>query len=97
MHVSDKNFTSATFIGFNLVPGVNETGDDNLTLKSYFPEEVKFDITIDDIRLKSISITSKTVRLTKTSFFQYETWFYRIPLRTSKRLCRICSINSRTK
>ena len=66
-------------------------------LKSFFPDEVKIDITIDDIRLKSISTTSKTIRFTKTSFFQYETWFYTIPLRTSKRLCRICSINSRTK
>ena len=97
MHVLDIKYTSATFIGFTLVLGFHELGEDNLMLKSYFPDEVKVDFTIDDFRLKSNSTTSKTIRLTKTSFFQYETRFYTIPLRISKRLCRICSINSRTK
>ena len=69
MHVLNMNYTSATFIGFTLVPGFYEIGDDNLMLKSYFPDEVKVDIAIDDIRLKSNSTTSKTIRFTKTSFF----------------------------
>ena len=52
MHVLDIKYTSATFIGFTLVLGFHELGDDNLILKSYFPDEVKVDITIVVIRLK---------------------------------------------
>ena len=69
MHVLDIKYTSATFIGFTLVLGFHELGDDNLILKCYFPDEVKVDITIVVIRLKSNSTTSKAIRFTKTSFF----------------------------
>ena len=38
-------------------------------LKSLLPDEVKVNITIDDIRIKSNLTTAKTIRLTKKSFF----------------------------
>ena len=84
MHVLDIKYTSATFIEFTLVLGFHELDEDNLMLKSYFPDEVKVDITIDDIRLKSNSTTSKTIRLTKTSFFSIRNKFLHNPIKDLK-------------
>ena len=39
-----------------------------MTLKKLLPDEVKVNITIDDIRLKSNSTTNKTIRFTKKTF-----------------------------
>ena len=38
-------------------------------LKSLLPDDVKINITIDDIRLRSILTTHKTIRLAKKSVF----------------------------
>ena len=38
-------------------------------LKSLLPDELKVKITIDDIRLRSISTTNKTIRFIKKSIF----------------------------
>ena len=38
-------------------------------LKSLIPKDVKVKITIDDIRVKSILTTNRTIRFTKKSFF----------------------------
>ena len=43
--------------------------DFNFMLKSLLPKEVKVNITIDDIRLKSNLTTNKTIKFTKKSFF----------------------------
>ena len=40
-----------------------------MMLKSLLPEEVKVNVTTDDIRLKSNLTTNKTIRFTKKSFF----------------------------
>ena len=38
-------------------------------LETFFPNEVKKNFTIDDIRLKSKSTTNKTIRFTKDIFY----------------------------
>ena len=48
-----------------------EISDINLMLKSLLPKEVKVNITIDDIRLKSNSTTNETIKFTKKIFFFY--------------------------
>ena len=84
MHVLDIKYTGAIFIGFTLVLGFHELGDDNLMLKFFFPDEVKVDITIVDIRLKSNSTTSKTTRFTKTSFFSIRNNVLHNPIKNLK-------------
>ena len=56
-------------IGYTLPPERYEITEINLMLKSFFPNEVKVNITIDDIRTKSNLTTNKTNRFTKKSFF----------------------------
>ena len=65
MDVLDMKYTSATSIGYTSPPGIYKTSDTNLMLKSLLPDEVKVDITIDDIRLRSNLTTNKTIRFTK--------------------------------
>ena len=67
--VLDKKCISATSIGYTLAPGMYENSDLNLILKSLLPDEVKVNITNDDIRLKTNLTTNKTSRFTKKSFF----------------------------
>ena len=62
-------------------PGIYETHGVNLTLKLLFPNEVKIKNTIDNIRLRSILSTIKTVKLTKEIFFLHHLGLYSIPFR----------------
>ena len=55
--------------GSTLPPGVYKNIDIVFMFKSLLPKEVKVDITIDDIRLKSNLTTDKTIMFTKKSFF----------------------------
>ena len=50
--VLDRKITSATSIGYTLPPGICEIRDNDLMLKSLLPDEVKVNLTNDDIRLK---------------------------------------------
>ena len=52
-----------------LLPGIYQVTDINFILKSFLPKEVKVNITIDDVRLKTNLSTNKTIRFTKKSFF----------------------------
>ena len=61
-----KNITT---IGYTLPRGIYEFSDIKLGLKSLLPDEVKVISTIDDIRLKTNSTISKTIRFTIKSFF----------------------------
>ena len=63
-----KDITGSTK-GYTLAPGVYEISDNNFMLKSQLPEEVKVNITIDDVRLKSNLTTIKAIRFTKKFFF----------------------------
>ena len=65
------NITGST-IGYTLPPGAYEIDDINLMFKSFFPIEVKVNITIDDITKKSNLTNNKTIRFTgKFSFILY--------------------------
>ena len=67
--VLDLKYISTKTIGFSLDPGIYETVDLNNTLKYILPDNVKINITIDDIRLKSNLKTNQTLLFTKKSFF----------------------------
>ena len=56
-------------IGYSLKPGIYEVVDLNNTLKYISPDNVKVNVTIDDIRLKSNLKTNQTLIFTEKSFF----------------------------
>ena len=67
--VLDLKYISTKRIGFSLDPGIYEIVDLNNTLKYILLDNVKINITIDDIRLKSNLKTNQTLLFTKKSFF----------------------------
>ena len=54
---------------YTLPPGIYEIIDNIFMLQSLLPNDVKVNITIDDVRIKSKLSTNKTIRFTKKSFF----------------------------
>ena len=69
MDILDLNYISTKRTGYSLNPGIYEVIDLNSTLKHILPDNVKVNITIDDIRLKSNLKTSQTLLFTEKSFF----------------------------
>ena len=69
MDVLDLKFISTKSIGYSLNPGIYEVVDLNNTLKHILPDNVKVNVTIDDIRLKSISKINQTLLFTEKAFF----------------------------
>ena len=67
--VLDLKYISTKRIGYSLNPGIYEVVDLNKTLKHILPDNVKVNVTIDDIRLKSILKISQTLIFTEKSFF----------------------------
>ena len=65
----DMKHIDTSTIGHSLPPGINEISDNNLMLKFLLPDEVKVNISNDDIRLKSNLITNKTICFTRKTFF----------------------------
>ena len=63
------NYIIGSTKGYTLPAGLYEITDFNLMLKSLAPNEVKVDITIDDIRLKSNLPTKKTIKFAERSIF----------------------------
>ena len=72
----DIKHTDTSTIGYTLPPGINETSDFNLKLKSLQSDDVKLNITIDNIKLKSNFTTNETKNSTKNSFFLCNTSIY---------------------
>ena len=66
--ILDVKYIATLSIGYTLPPGMYEIIDNNLMLKSLPPDDVKVNITHDDIRLRSNLATNKTIRCTKKSF-----------------------------
>ena len=62
-----KNIAGSTK-GFTLGQGIFEVTDINMMLKSLLPEDVKVNITRDDIKPKSNVSNNKTISFTKRSF-----------------------------
>ena len=69
MNILDLKYIPTKRTGYSLNPGIYEVVDLNNTLKHILPDNVKLNITIDDIRLKSNLKTNQTLIFTKRSFF----------------------------
>ena len=67
--VLDLKYVSTKRIGYSLNPGIYEIVDLNNTLKHILPDNVKVNVTIDDIRLKSNLKINQTLIFTEKSFF----------------------------
>ena len=66
--ILDVKCVNGSTVGYTLPSGVHEISDIDLMLKSLLPDELKINITLDDIRLKSNLSTNKTITFTKRSF-----------------------------
>ena len=69
MDILDLIYISTKRTGYSLNPGIYEVIDLNNTLKHILPDNVKVNITIDDIRLKSNLKINQTLIFTEKSFF----------------------------
>ena len=69
MDILDLNYIPTKRTGYSLNPGIYEVVDLYNTLKHILPDNVKVNITIDDIRLKSNLNTNQTLIFTERSFF----------------------------
>ena len=69
MNKLDLKYVPTKRTGYSLNPGIYEVVDLNNTLKHILPDNVKVNITIDDIRLKSNLKINQTLIFTERSFF----------------------------
>ena len=69
MDILDLKYIPTKRTGYSLNPGIYEVVDLNNTLKHILPDNVKVNITIDDIRLKSNLKNNQTLLFTEKSFF----------------------------
>ena len=69
VNILDLKYIPTKRTGYSLNPGIYEVVDLNKTLKHILPDNVKVNITIDDIRLKSNLKTNQTLIFTEKSFF----------------------------
>ena len=81
--ILETKYIAASTIGYTLPQAKYEISDINLMLKSLLPDQVKVNITIDNIRLKSNLTNIKITRFTRKSFFYiYHIRIYRTSFRT---------------
>ena len=66
--LDEKNIAASTK-AYTLPPGIDEVTDIIVLLNSSLPDDIKVNITIDDITLRSNLTTNKTIRFSKKSFF----------------------------
>ena len=69
MDILDLNYVPTKRTGYSLNPGIYEVIDLNNSLNHILPNNVKVNITKDDIRLKSNLKTNQTLIFTEKSFF----------------------------
>ena len=67
--ILDIKSIDAKSTGYTFPVGVYEVSKINLMLESLLPDDVKVNITIDDIGLRSNLTTNKNIRFTKRYFF----------------------------
>jgi len=67
--ILDLEYIPTKRSGYSLNPGIYEVIDLNNTLKHILPDNVKVNVTIDDIRLKSNLKINQTLIFTNKSFF----------------------------
>ena len=68
-YILHLKYISTKRTGYSLNPGIYEVVDLNNTLKRVLPVNVKVNVTIDDVRLKSNLKNNQTLIFTKISFF----------------------------
>ena len=68
-NILDLKYIPTKRTGYSLNPGIYEVIDLNNTLKYILPDNVKVNVTIDDIRLKANLKTNQTLIFTEKSFF----------------------------
>ena len=69
MDILDLKYIPTKRTGYSLNPGIYEVVDLNNTLNHILPNNVKINVTIDDIRLKSNLKINQTLLFTEKSFF----------------------------
>ena len=69
MDILDLNYIPTKRTGYSLNPGIYQVNDLNNTLKHILPDNVKVDVKIYDIRLKSNLKINQTLMFTEKSFF----------------------------
>ena len=69
MNILDLKYIPTKRTGYSLNLGINEVADLNNSLKYMSPDNVKVNVTIDDVRLKSDLKTNQTLIFTEKSFF----------------------------
>ena len=69
MDILDLKYIPTKRTGYSLNPGIYEVVDLNNTLKHILPDNVKVNITKDDIRLKTNLKSKQTLIFTEKSFF----------------------------
>ena len=69
MDILDLNYIPTKRTGYSLTPGIYEIVNLNNTLNHILPDNIKINITIDDIRLKSNLKINQTLIFTEKSFF----------------------------
>ena len=69
MNILDLKYIPTKRTGYSLNPGIYEVNDLNNTLKHILTDNVKVNITIDDIRLQSNLKINQTLIFTERSFF----------------------------
>ena len=67
--ILDLEYIPTKRTGYSLNPGFYGVVDLNNTLKYILPDNVKINVTIDDVRLKSNLKTNQTLIFTEKSFF----------------------------
>ena len=72
MDISDLKYIPTKRTGYGLNPGIHEVVDLNNTLKYILPDNVKVNVTIDDVGLKS------NLKINQTLFFTEKSFFYTI-------------------
>ena len=65
-----KNIDTST-TGYTLEPGIDEISDVILMIKNFLQDDVKVNITVDDITLKSHLDNNKTIMFTENCFLFY--------------------------
>ena len=69
MDILDLKYIPTEKTGYRLKPGIYEVIDLNNSLKNILPDNVKVNITIDDVREKTNLKTNQTLFFAEKSFF----------------------------
>ena len=82
--ILDLKYIPTKRTGYSLNPGIYEVEDLNNTLKHILSDDVKVNITIDDIRLKSNLIINQTLIFNRKIFLLYNLRFYTITILSTR-------------